>query len=72
MSVYGIIPSATLFQWGLTVTIIIEAMIHFTGMIAQTTPSLQRRAKKTKHSQTEMTDLLSDLSSRLRRQINII
>jgi len=71
MSVYGIIPSATLFEWGLTLTIIIEAMIHFTGMMAQTTPLLQKHTKK-KHSQTEMTDLLADLSSRLRRQINII
>lgn len=72
MSIYGIIPSATLFEWGLTVTIIIEAMIHFTGMMAQTTPLLQRRSEKSKLPQNDMTDLLSDLSSRLRRQINII
>ena len=72
MSVYGIIPNAMLFEWGLTITIIIEAMIHFAGMIAQTTPLLQRHAHRTKHSQTEIADLLSDLSSRLRRQINII
>jgi|GEM_PF-1055089 hypothetical protein len=72
LSVYGILPSALLFEWGLTITIIIEAMIHFTGIIAQTTPLLQRHARRNKHSQTEIADLLSDLSSRLRRQVNII
>ena len=72
LSVYGIIPSAMLLEWGLTITIIIEAMIHFTGIIAQTTPLLQRHAHRAKHSQTEIADLLSDLSSRLRRQVNII
>ncbi|WP_421850689.1 7TM diverse intracellular signaling domain-containing protein [Marinomonas sp.] len=72
MSVYGIIPSVLLFEWGLTLTIIVEAMIHFTGMVAQTAPLLQRHIQKNKYSQTEIADLLSDLSSRLRRQINII
>ncbi|WP_100636305.1 sensor histidine kinase [Marinomonas sp. ef1] len=72
MSAYGVIPSALLFEWGLTITIIIEAMIHFTGMIAQTTPLLQRHSKKSKQAQTEITDLLSDISNRLRRQINIL
>jgi hypothetical protein len=72
MSIYGIIPSATLLEWGLTVTIIIEALIHFTGMIVQTTPLLSKHRYGTRHSQTETFDLLADLSSRLRRQINII
>lgn len=72
MSVYGIIPSVLLFEWGLTLTIIFEAMIHFTGMIAQTAPLLQRHAQKSKQAPTEVTDLLSDLSNRLRRQINIL
>lgn len=72
MSVYGIIPSIALFKWGLTLTIIIESMIHFTGMIAQTTPLLQRQVRKGKHSQTEIASLLPDISSRLRRQINIL
>ena len=72
MSTYGIIPSALLFNWGLTFTIIIESMIHFTGMIAQTAPLLRRHAQKSIYSQTEIADLLSDLSSRLRRQINIL
>ena len=71
MSVYGIVPSAVLFEWGLTLTIIIESMIHFTGIIAQTKP-LQRHAQNSKQAPTEVTDLLSDLSNRLRRQINIL
>ncbi|MFT2097787.1 7TM diverse intracellular signaling domain-containing protein [Marinomonas sp. 2405UD66-6] len=71
-SVYGLIPSATLLEWGLSVTIIIETLIHFTGMISQKSPLLQPHIYKAKHSQDEIFDLLSDLSSRLRRQINII
>ncbi|AEF54120.1 Diverse 7TM receptor transmembrane region [Marinomonas posidonica IVIA-Po-181] len=72
LSVYGIIPSQILLEWGLTITIILEALIHFTGMIAQTTPLLQKYAHRRGYSQAEMFDLLSDLSSRLRRQINVI
>lgn len=72
MSLYGIIPSATLVEWGLTLTIIIEALIHFMGMIIQTTPFLQKYSHKTDYSQTDTFDILSDLSSRLRRQVNII
>ncbi|NVK75269.1 MAG: sensor histidine kinase [Oceanospirillaceae bacterium] len=72
MSIYGIIPSAALFEWGLTLTVILEAMIHFTGMISQTAPLLQKHSQITKQSQADISDLLSDLSSRMRRQINII
>ncbi|NLQ18377.1 hypothetical protein HGG82_12205 [Marinomonas sp. M1K-6] len=72
LSVYGVIPSELLFQWGLTLTIIIEAMIHFIGMIVQTTPLLKKHIHTLNSSQTETFDLLFDLSSRLRRQVNII
>lgn len=72
LSVYGVLPSPVLLEWGLTITIILEALIHFTGMIAQTTPLLQKYAHRRGYSQAEMFDLLSDLSSRLRRQINVI
>ncbi|WP_241556939.1 7TMR-DISM family protein [Marinomonas hwangdonensis] len=72
MSVYGFVPSATLYKWGLTGTIIIEAIIHFAGMIAQSTSIFKRQLNKTSASQNEIADLLSDISSRLRRQTNII
>ncbi|MBR7889006.1 sensor histidine kinase [Marinomonas sp. A79] len=72
LSVYGIVPSMVIFQWGLTVTIIIEAMIHFTGMIAQTSPLLQRQTQRTPQTEAKVTDLLSDVSSRLRRQTHLI
>ena len=72
MSVYSIIPSAILLEWGLTITIILEALIHFTGMIGQATPLLSKRTYGTGHTETQTFDLLADLSSRLRRQINII
>jgi hypothetical protein len=72
MSVYGLIPSAMLLEWGLSVTIVLETLIHFIGMISQKSPLLQKFTYKAKHSQTEIFDLLSDVSSRLRRQINII
>ncbi|TYL48274.1 7TM diverse intracellular signaling domain-containing protein [Marinomonas sp. IMCC 4694] len=72
LSVYGIIPSEALFEWGLTITIIVEAMIHFAGMMAKSTPFLQRPTLKEKHSYADEIDLLTDISSRLRRQVNII
>ncbi|MEO9273412.1 7TM diverse intracellular signaling domain-containing protein [Marinomonas sp. 5E14-1] len=72
MSVYGLIPSAKLLEWGLSITIIIETLIHFTGIISQKSSLFQPHIYKAKHSQDEIFDLLSDLSSRLRRQINII
>ncbi|MGB5998558.1 MAG: 7TM diverse intracellular signaling domain-containing protein [Marinomonas sp.] len=72
MSAYGILPSPIVYEWGLTIAIIIEAMIHFTGMIAQLNPLLRNHARLTRHSQAKLFDLLSDLSSRLRRQLNVI
>lgn len=72
MSAYGIIHSTAIYEWGLTISIIIEAMILFTGMIAQLNPLLKRHDKIIGYSQIEMFELISDLSSRLRRQVNII
>lgn len=72
MSAYGFIPSITLYKWGLTATIISEAIIHFAGMIAQSTSIFKRQLNKAPRTQNEITDLLSDISSRLRRQTNIL
>ena len=72
LSVYSIIPSASLLEWGLTATIILEALIHFIGMMMQASKFLQNRVYKADHLQAEIFDLLSDLSSRLRRQVNVI
>ncbi|RCX03444.1 sensor histidine kinase [Marinomonas foliarum] len=72
LSVYSIIPSVVLFEWGLTITIILEAMIHFSGMIVQTSPLIQKNTLKSQYNQTEVMDFLSDISNRLRRQINIL
>lgn len=72
LSVYGIIPSESLFEWGLTITIIIEAVIHFAGMIKKNSFFIQKHAFKETYSQAGATDFLTDLSSRLRRQVNII
>ncbi|REG84322.1 7TMR-DISM family protein [Marinomonas pollencensis] len=72
MSAYGVLPNPSIYEWGLTIAIIIEAMIHFTGMIAQLNPLLRHHVRLTRHSQTKLLDLLSDLSSRLRRQLNVI
>ncbi|MBJ7539140.1 7TMR-DISM family protein [Marinomonas transparens] len=70
---YGIIANMTWLQWGLTTAILIEAVTHFLGMIAQTTPPRKGYPETISHySKTENIDLLSDLSSRLRRQINVI
>lgn len=72
MSVYGMLPSPVIYEWGLTLAIIVEAMIHFTGMIAQLNPLSKNHSRLSSNSQTTLFDLLSDLSSRLRRQINVI
>ena len=72
MSAYGILPNPSIYEWGLTIAIIVEAMIHFTGMIAQLNPLLRHHVRLTRHSQAKLFDLLSDLSSRLRRQLNVI
>ncbi len=72
LSVYGIIPSVVLFEWGMTITIILEAMIHFSGMIVQATPLIQKNTLKGQYNQTEVMDFLADISNRLRRHINIL
>lgn len=72
MSVYGLIPNASLLEWGLSVTIILETLIHFVGIMSQKSPLFQPHIYKTEHAQNEVFDLLSDLSNRLRRQVNVI
>lgn len=72
MSAYGMMSSPIIYEWGLTVIFIIEAMIHFSGMIAQLNPFLKKQSHLTRYSQAKTLDLISDLSSRLRRQINVI
>ncbi len=72
LAVYGIIPSALLLKWGLTSTIIIEALIHFMGMMVKTTQLLQNRTYRSSYLKAELFDFLSDFSGRLRRQVNII
>ncbi|ETX11112.1 hypothetical protein MUS1_12110 [Marinomonas ushuaiensis DSM 15871] len=72
MAAYGIFPSQLWIEWGLTLTVITEALIHFIGMFTQTIPLLQKRSHNTSYTKADIFDLLSDLSSRLRRQINII
>jgi len=72
IAAYGIFSSQFWIEWGLTLTVITEALIHFIGMFAQTIPLLQKRSHNTNYTKADIFDLLSDLSSRLRRQINII
>lgn len=72
LSAYGIISSAIIYEWGLTVAIVLEAMIYFIGMIAQLSPLLKRHASVVNHSQNDLYEMIADISSRLRRQVNII
>ncbi|MCV2403310.1 hypothetical protein OFY17_10500 [Marinomonas sp. C2222] len=72
LSMYGIIPSMAALKWGLITTVIFEALIYLISMITQNSPLQNNRDYEPNRTQTEVLDLLSDLSSRLRRQINII
>lgn len=68
MSAYGIIPLPLWFQWGLTISIIMEALVHFTGIMTHLTPS---KSAPTSHEpkQVESTDLLDDISTRINRHM---
>ena len=72
LTVYGILASPFLYQWGLTMSILLEAMIHFTGMIARLIPFNKASSSNKSLPNPELFDLLHDISGRLHRQINIL
>lgn len=71
---HGIASNMTYFFWGLTSSILLEAMIHFVGVFAKSNPflrsSMKTQADKTHHR--EAFSVINDLASRMRRQINTI
>ena len=71
LSMYGIMPNIIWFEWGLTLSIILEAFIHFTGIITRLKP-LTGGPSKTDPSIDHHADVLEDISARLRRQTTVL
>ena len=72
MTVYGIINSPTILYWGLTLACIGEAFIHYIGMLVQKNPLSRNDNQDAEDLRNRTYKLLADLSSRLRRQTNVI
>ncbi|ADZ92315.1 Diverse 7TM receptor extracellular region 2 [Marinomonas mediterranea MMB-1] len=71
LAAYGIIPSEFWFEWGLTSSIIAEALIHYSAMIMRLNPFIGRASHAVKETSVHNPALYADLSSRLRRQIKV-
>ncbi len=71
-TVYGILDNPTILYWGLTLACIGEALVHYLGMLIQKDPLRRSDSRDSDSSRSHTFELLVDLSSRLRRQTNII
>lgn len=71
LSAYGITPLPLWFEWGLTISIILEALVHFTGLMSQLTPR-RKHAIKTEPSPVNTNLLLDDIASRIKTQTAIV
>ncbi|WP_425642947.1 7TMR-DISM family protein [Marinomonas gallaica] len=69
LAIYGILSLPFWYEWGLTIAITLEALVHFAGMIARHTPM---RTNTMKVDDSYQEELLSELASKLKRQTNII
>ncbi|MBM6549651.1 7TM diverse intracellular signaling domain-containing protein [Marinomonas ostreistagni] len=71
LSAYGIVPLPSWFEWGLTVSIILEALIHFTGLMTNLTPGRNSQTK-TEVFAADNTALLDDIATRIKNQTAIV
>ncbi|MFD1384748.1 7TM diverse intracellular signaling domain-containing protein [Rhodanobacter aciditrophus] len=71
LSLYGVSPNIIWFEWGLTVSFILEALIHFVGIITRLKPLLIGNAKS-ESIVDQQNDVLDDIAARLRRQTSMI
>lgn len=71
---HGIASNMTFFFWGLTSSILLEAMIHFFGVFAKSNVfiSASLGQHKLRDNDDQSTSILKDLTGRMRRQINTI
>lgn len=69
LSAYGILAFPLWHEWGLTVSIILEALVHFAGIITRHTPINTHSSKPDDRPRYE---ILSELTSRIKRQIAVI
>lgn len=66
---YGVLSLPFWYEWGLTTSIILEALVHFSGIITRHTPTHIHTAKAEDVPQYE---LLTEIASRIKRQTSII
>lgn len=69
LSAYGVVSLPFWYEWGLTTSIILEALVHFGGIITRHTPT---HIHSTKADEAPQLELLSELASRIKRQTSII
>ena len=69
LTAYGILSLPFWYKWGLTISIVIEALIHFTGIITKHTPT---NFNTSKQDGFQNIYLLNDVSARITRQTKII
>ena len=66
---YGVLSFPFWYEWGLTISIILEALVHFSGIITRHTPTHSHAAKVDDMPRYE---LLTEIASRIKRQTAII
>ncbi|SBS26508.1 7TM diverse intracellular signaling [Marinomonas aquimarina] len=69
LSTYGVLSLPFWYEWGLTTSIILEALVHFGGIISRHTPTHLNTAKG---EDVPRYELLSEVASRIKRQTSII
>ncbi|TBR40936.1 hypothetical protein CBF23_011040 [Marinomonas agarivorans] len=71
---HGIASNMTFFFWGLTSSILLEAMIHFFGVFAKSNVFISASLSKKKRfsNNDQSLAIIKDLTGRMKRQLNIV
>lgn len=69
LATYGVLSLPLWYEWGLTTSIILEALVHFSGIITRHTPT---HIHTTKADDMPRYELLTEIASRIKRQTAII
>lgn len=69
LATYGVLSLPFWYEWGLTTSIILEALVHFSGIITRQTPTYIHTSKTEDVPQYEV---LTEIASRIKRQTSII
>ncbi|WP_158541208.1 7TMR-DISM family protein [Marinomonas piezotolerans] len=68
LSNYGIVPNILWFEWGLTTSIILEALVHFVGILTRLKPLIGSTVK-TESTVQHNSDVFEDIAARMKRQV---